>query len=79
MEQSRFVYRRHRPAHIEAGGNRFRSAKHAAGRKCLLERQPFDELHAETDDIAVRVDAVDRHDVGMAHPREQPRFLEDGG
>ena len=79
VQQPGLVHRGHGTAQIDADERSLLCAEHAAGGERLLERQTLDELHPETDGLVVLIDAVDRHDIRVAHASQQPRFLNHRG
>ena len=66
-----------RVAQLPPDPHRFVRAERSLPFDALLQRLPLDELHREADVVIDSLGVVQRHDGGMAHACEQPRFIQD--
>ena len=73
------VQRRERAAEVRADPGHFPGAQRATRADQLRQAPAADELHPDADAVAVAVGAEHTDDVRMAHPGQQPTFLDDCG
>ena len=76
VQEPRTVDRRQGLTEIDADRRRLARAVRPVGLQHILERAAADELHPQAHPTVYRLRAVDRHDVRMAHAREQPGLVE---
>ena len=77
MQETCGVDGRHRTTELDADRDRVRGVERRASSQLLLERLAAHELHPQADLIADPLGAVNRHDVRVADPREQPALFDD--
>ena len=76
VQQAGAVHRCQRAAQVQTDQRGFTRAEGAMRPKKLGERASLDELHPESDAAADVIRPVNGRHVGMADPRQQPRFFE---
>ena len=75
MQQARGMDGAQGAAEIDADLRNLAWRQRAAFRKQCLERAPLDELGPDADLAVQRFGPVDGEHIGMAHARQQPRFV----
>src|SRR5205085_3199586 len=76
MQESRGVHGADRLAQLDADVSSFAGAERSMALEQVRQRFSADEFAPESDASIVPVDSIYRHDVGMAHARDEARFLE---
>ena len=77
MQEPRRVHGLDSTAELDSHPRDFRGREPSARRDHLLERPAMNQLHPQSDVMLEALGAINRDDIGVSHPGEQPALLDD--